>query len=404
VYFKNTGYNAKVAIYTDKEGAPGNLIAQSNIQAITTSGWNTFTVPESALEAGNYWLCVVSSSPSAIGVMTESSTNSHVWKTATYAGDYPTTFGTPTWYEKTTTSIYATYTTIVVSKSSPTPTPTATPTPTSTAVPVSSMIASNVNAVWLEHPDVEFLDKNQKNIVQKLLDAEIDIVFVQIGNWRQTSNIVKINYWWSSQTIQNTINAIKSYSNNQIEVHAWVIWSGPDVDGGVLVNLGNSAIRQQAVNVAVNCVTTYGFDGFNDDLYEGFSGTDNNYVSYANALGNALNAINKKSSCDLFAMYATDIPTLYGGITQMTYVCPMFYDSESWYQQWTTDQLQEVLTYSSCKVLAGLSVPMGERGITLTQQLNWIGHPTNTKFEGISLWSLAYMQTADWTAWNNWTN
>ncbi len=118
--------------------------------------------------------------------------------------------------------------------------------------------------------------------------------------------------------------------------------------------------------------------------------------------GLLLRAVSKKSSCDLFAMYETNIPQLYGGITQMNYVCPMFDDSESWYQQWTTDQLNQVLTYSSCKVLAGLSVPMGSRGITLTQQLSWIGHPTSSKFAGISLWSLAYMQTADWTAWNNW--
>ena len=227
-------------------------------------------------------------------------------------------------------------------------------------------------------------------------------MFVQVGNWHQSGSTVSIKYWWSSQTIQNTVNAIKTYSNNQIEVHAWVIWSGPDVDGGTKLNLADSNIRTQTVNTAVNCVKTYGFDGFNDDLYEGFTGTDSNYVTYANALGNALTAINKKSSCDLFAMYATNIPLLYGGITQMTYLVPMLYDSQPWYQQWIKDQLNIVLANSKCPVIAGLCVMQG-RAVTLPQQLMWVGHPTSSKFAGIALWSLAYMQTTDWAAWNNWT-
>jgi hypothetical protein len=101
-------------------------------------------------------------------------------------------------------------------------------------------------------------------------------------------------------------------------------------------------------------------------------------------------------------MYATNIPTLYGGITQVTYVCPMFYDSEAWYTQWTSDQLAAVLANSKCQVLAGLCVAPG-RGVTLTQQLSAVSHPTSSKFAGVALWSLAYIQTTDWTTYTNWT-
>ncbi len=45
-YFRNAGFNAKAAIYTDNNGGPSTLIAQSSIQAITASGWQTFAVPE----------------------------------------------------------------------------------------------------------------------------------------------------------------------------------------------------------------------------------------------------------------------------------------------------------------------------------------------------------------------
>jgi len=125
-YFGNTGFNAKAAIYTDNNGAPSTLITQSASQMVTVTGWQTFTVPAKSLTAGYYWLSVVSSSYSK-GTMTPTSTNTHSWKTTAYTGEFTSTFGTPDGYEKTVTSIYATYTSTIS-----TPTPTTTPTPTST--------------------------------------------------------------------------------------------------------------------------------------------------------------------------------------------------------------------------------------------------------------------------------
>ena len=289
----------------------------------------------------------------------------------------------------------------------PTPTPkvqpTPTPTPNPTISPSTSNQSSRTNAIWLEHPTEEFLNNNPKAIVQKMQEANIKIVFLQIGNWRQSGSTVSINYWWSSQTMQNTINTIRTLSNNQIEVHAHVIWSGPGIDGYQLVNLADSNIRARTVTAAVDCVQRYDFDGFNDNLYEGFSGSDSNYVSYANALGNALTAINKKSSCDIYAMYATNVPLLYGGITQMTYVCPMFYDTQPWYEQWIKDQVKTVLVNSKCQVLLGLMSTPG-RGITLPEQISWVGNPSNSNLAGITTWALACMETSDWTALCNWAN
>jgi hypothetical protein len=129
-YFANTGFNAKAAIYADNNGAPSTLITQSASQTVTVVGWQTFTVPASSLTAGYYWLCVVSSSYSK-GAMTATSTNTHAWKTTSYSGEFVSTFGTPSGYEKTATSIYATYTTTTpLPNSTPTPTPTTAPTPT----------------------------------------------------------------------------------------------------------------------------------------------------------------------------------------------------------------------------------------------------------------------------------
>ncbi len=96
VYYTNTGFNAKTAIYADNNGAPSTLIAQSNSQTITQSGWQTFTLPQTTLTPGYYWLCTVSNNPS-YGKMAATSTNQHAWKYSPYSAEYPATFGTPRW-------------------------------------------------------------------------------------------------------------------------------------------------------------------------------------------------------------------------------------------------------------------------------------------------------------------
>ncbi len=135
VYFQTSGFNAKTAIYTDDNGEPSTLIAQSASQAVTASGWKTFTVPQTSLTAGYYWLCVVSDTSDSLGAMTSTSTNAHAWKFAPYSTDYSSTFGTPAGYEKTVTSIFATCTSTT---SNPIPTPSPTPTNSPAPAPSSS--------------------------------------------------------------------------------------------------------------------------------------------------------------------------------------------------------------------------------------------------------------------------
>jgi hypothetical protein len=136
VYFKNTGFNAKAAIYTDNNAVPSSLLSQSNSQAISQSGWIAFTVPTVSLTPGYYWLCVVTNSPNSQGAMFATSTNDHAWKTTNYSNEYPSSFGTATGYENAATCIYATYTPSVSgSTSTPTPNPTPSPTPNPTATP-----------------------------------------------------------------------------------------------------------------------------------------------------------------------------------------------------------------------------------------------------------------------------
>jgi len=169
------------------------------------------------------------------------------------------------------------------------------------------------------------------------------------------------------------------------------------------VSIATSGERTQAVNVAVNFVKTYGFDGVMDDLYEGMARgcTDSNYVSFANALGTAMHNAGKKASCALFGQYATNYPLLYGGITTMDYIQPMFYSNIAANPSAVADVLINLLLpKSSCPILAGF---FESSTYSLATQLNAIGHPTNSKFAGVSPYSLVTMKTNDWTALTAWS-
>lgn len=260
------------------------------------------------------------------------------------------------------------------------------------------------NAIWLEHPNEEFLTQDMETIVGSMVLCGVKDVFVQVGNWHSDgSTPVSINQWWSSSDIQNTVNALHTYSGNTIKAHAWMIWSGVAVDGGGTVDLTNATTRASAVNQAVAYTASFNFDGFNDDLYEGYIGDDGDYVAYANALGSAVKAAGYMVSCDLAALYATDMAGLYGSITTMDYICPMFYDDEAWYIAWLTDLFPLALSSSSCNVLAGLCVPEGTRTVSLYDQLDFIGVESSTKFMGVAAWSLVWLGSENmWTSLQNW--
>src|SRR3990172_4584763 len=108
VYFVTSAFNAKAAIYTDSNGSPDSLIAQSVSEWVTESGWHTFAVPEKLLSPGYYWLSVVSDRTRAFVTVTGDSAP-HVMGLAYYMGEFGSSFGTGNWEVPGSTSIYATY-------------------------------------------------------------------------------------------------------------------------------------------------------------------------------------------------------------------------------------------------------------------------------------------------------
>ena len=108
VYFLTSAFNAKAAIYTDSNGNPDSLIAQSLSEWITEIGWHTFAVPEKLLSPGYYWLSVVSDRTRAFGTVT-GDLAPHVMGFAYYMGEFASSFGTGSWNVPGSLSIYATY-------------------------------------------------------------------------------------------------------------------------------------------------------------------------------------------------------------------------------------------------------------------------------------------------------
>lgn len=286
----------------------------------------------------------------------------------------------------------------------PSPTPTATPTPTPTPTPAPH--SDYFNTLWIEHIDTDYLNYDaatRQAIVNNMVAGNIQRVFVQAGNYYTSDGTsVSIQAWHSASQYTDLINSIHTYSGGTISVDAWCLF----IPGYTSINLGSSTARTNTVNAALNFVNTYGFDGWNDDLIEQYAWDSTyftNYITYANQLGTAFQSAGKGISVDLFCNYVNDIPSLYGGITNVDYVCPMLYagaDGPYWDETDVTTQLTAILADTSCPVLAGL---LQYGPYTLSQQLGWIGNPADADFTGVSLFSLAEVTSSDWTALATWS-
>jgi hypothetical protein len=75
--------NVKVAIYSDSSGAPGSLLNAVNTSTPVTAGWNSITIPSTAVVSGTYyWLSY--SSDATIGYY-QSGTGTLYYQSATYS-------------------------------------------------------------------------------------------------------------------------------------------------------------------------------------------------------------------------------------------------------------------------------------------------------------------------------
>jgi hypothetical protein len=116
VYFFNSRFYAKAAIYSDVDGKPSGLVTQSGSERISASGWHTFVLPQNTLTSGYYWLSVVCSSSRASGrVIAGIQAGQHCVRRVSYYGEFRGTFGTPTRVDSVAVSIYGIFVPVAVS-------------------------------------------------------------------------------------------------------------------------------------------------------------------------------------------------------------------------------------------------------------------------------------------------
>jgi hypothetical protein len=86
IYSLNGGNNVVVAIY---DGS-GNIVTQSASTACS-SGWNTISVPNTELSAGNYYIGAVADQ--LFGIMASNGGSAPVYASFTYGSPFPATIG-----------------------------------------------------------------------------------------------------------------------------------------------------------------------------------------------------------------------------------------------------------------------------------------------------------------------
>lgn len=272
------------------------------------------------------------------------------------------------------------------------------------------------NAIWIQ-PYEDFLSKTQQEqqtIVQNMVAGGVKFVAVAGGMWRSSdAGVPSIAQWAGVDQWNQLKNAFHTYSNNQIKVLTWIYPAGPAVGEINLINLASPTVRQQCVDAAVNFVQLYNLDGFWDGLFEmGFDGSSVDFVTHSNALGIAMHNIGKISGTTLVSPFSAvyydngNYQAVYSGITEMDYIKVCLYDGwdiGNWDEPTLHSELNKALAASGTQLLAGIMIARTGGGYTCGEILGWIGHPTDSKFAGVALFNLLYMQSDDWPALQVWT-
>jgi C1A family cysteine protease len=85
--------NVKVAIYADSSGSPGALLNAANTGTAVTTGWNTISIPSTAVTAGTYYWLAFIMDTSCVSYKQEGSTT-RWFKTVSYSGfTFPSSAG-----------------------------------------------------------------------------------------------------------------------------------------------------------------------------------------------------------------------------------------------------------------------------------------------------------------------
>ncbi len=391
MYIQTANAQVRFGVYSDQNGKPSQLLAQSNQVTTVANQWAVASLTASIVAGQYYWLTVTSNAPVRYyyTFVSGGSSGYAIEPTTTMSPNY----GTFTAHTAVKYSIYATYISLT-SEPSPVPQPTVTPmpTPSPTATPTQppnpGAIAKNsVNGIWT-------LPSQPTSATSKMLtEMKITNIYVQIGRWNPDGSISLAGSPSDYRTTVANAHAVG------LKVYAWVI------DDGGNVALGTAAQRATAINSLVHLVQTYGFDGVADDIEIWHSYP--NLIAYYNDATTALHAIGKEFFATIISYWLTDMSAAQIASIHVDRIQPMLYCL--WGNIETTFKLtvDRTLTYATSPV--GLAIQsMGPPSYEpMSDAMAWVDEQlfssSTANLAGIDIFWYSSVSSSEWTAWNNWS-
>ena len=414
MYIQTANAQVRFGIYSDQNGKPSQLLAQSNQVTTVANQWVVASLTASIVAGQYYWLTVTSNAPIRyyIDYVSGGSSGYAIEPTTTMSTNYVGF----TAYTAVKYSMYATYT---ATASGPTPSPTVTPAPTPnpTAVPTvtpaptpnptpytptptpkptpvpTATPSGTQNGIWT-------IGGQAMSSLNNLKSHGITEIYTNIGHWNKDGTITLT---YSAGEIRGYVSSIRAVSG--MHIYPWIITG---TDNAQIIDLSTEAKRQSYVNSAVNLVQTYGFDGFTDDI-ELFTPLCNwdLLVTFYNQMATAMHSVGKTYNYAAHIYWATDMGVSRFQSIEADLAIPMLYGWGTYTLTQKEDsfksKLNYFLTYSHTSI--GLDSGLGD-GISLSQYLTWtdqqLALSPKDKLHGSTIFWWNSMSSDNWSTWDRW--
>ena len=290
-------------------------------------------------------------------------------------------------------------------------TPNLSPTPkpvfqSPTAIPTPFPMKYDINAVWIGEAN-DPIDTNLQNVITTLVKNQIKFAIIITGYWNATTpSEPTINYDRAPEIDASICAAFKAAGIAPI---AWVesIFGTGTTEG--IPNI--TSTYYSVYNAQIGEVMARGFSGYSEDI-EQYSGTGIDYINYHNQQAIYLHSIGK--IC-MPAIPANTGGNNYNSFLNVDYILTMFYWTTSlfenpdsdiyWQEEFGLGNYNSTFGTPASPIIFGINGSQENQNSfswQLSQFARCLNNYGSSNLAGICIWSYDFMNSADWTTWNNW--
>lgn len=225
-------------------------------------------------------------------------------------------------------------------------------------------------------------------------------LYADYGNWESDGSITV------DPSVAEINAAVTAAHAAGLKIYAWIISS---TAGGGVLNVNNAGVRATAAANAALVVTTYGFDGIQDDIEELPTYTWADLVSYYNA---AYTAVDGAGGDYYVAMIPSWAETM-GSTNFQSITCdrlqPMLYDFLDGYEE---PQFKHAMDYFLRNSPNNVGLAVGSYtgsswDIPFATSLEWINEQFRAgtlpnRLVGVDIFWNATTTTSEWSTWDSW--